>query len=97
MGREQILISGIEHKVRKLFEHNRSLKDENSKLNQHINTLKNEVEVLTIELEKKRNELLKISLADTLEIKYGVEESKIKIDDLIKEIDLCIEVLATNR
>lgn len=94
MGREQILISGIEHKVRKLFEQNRTLKNENSELHQHINTLKNELEVLTIELEKKRNELLKISLAKTLEAEYGVEESKTKIDDLIKEIDRCIEVLS---
>lgn len=94
MGREQILISGIEHKVRKLFEQNRFLKNENSELHQHINTLKNELEVLTIELEKKRNELLKISLAKTLEAEYGVEESRTKIDDLIKEIDRCIEVLS---
>ena len=94
MGREQILISGIEHKVRKLFEQNRFLKNENSKLHQHINTLKDELEVLTIELEKKRNELLKISLAKTLEAEYGVEESKTKIDDLVKEIDRCIEVLS---
>ncbi len=94
MGREQILISGIEHKVRKLFEQNRFLKNENSELHQHINTLKDELEVLTIELEKKRNELLKISLAKTLEAEYGVEESKTKIDDLIKEIDRCIEVLS---
>lgn len=94
MGREQILISGIEHKVRKLFEQNRFLKNENGELHQHINTLKNELEVLTIELEKKRNELLKISLAKTLEAEYGVEESKTKIDDLIKEIDRCIEVLS---
>lgn len=94
MGREQILISGIEHKVRKLFEQNRFLKNENSELHQYINTLKNELEVLTIELEKKRNELLKISLAKTLEAEYGVEESRTKIDDLIKEIDRCIEVLS---
>ena len=94
MGREQILISGIEHKVRKLFEQNRFLKNENSELHQHINTLKDELEVLTIELEKKRNELLKISLAKTLEAEYGVEESKTKIDDLVKEIDRCIEVLS---
>ena len=94
MGREQILISGIEHKVRKLFEQSRFLKNENSELHQHINTLKNELEVLTIELEKKRNELLKISLAKTLEAEYGVEESRTKIDDLIKEIDRCIEVLS---
>ena len=94
MGREQILISGIEHKVKNLFEQNRSLKKENSDLHQHIDALKNEMKALSNELELKRNELLKISLADTLEAKYGVEESKTKIDDLILEIDRCIEVLS---
>ncbi len=94
MANEQILISGIEYKVRKLIEQFGSLKKENNDLHQHIDALENKVKALSLELEEKRNELFKISLADTLEIKYGVEESKTKIDDLINEIDLCIEVLS---
>ena len=94
MANEQILISGIEYKVRKLIEQFVGLKKENDELHQHIDALENKVKALSLELEEKRNELLKISLADTLEIKYGVEESKTKIDDLIKEINLCIEVLS---
>lgn len=94
MANEQTLISGIEYKVRKLIEKFESLKKENEGLHHHIDALENKVEVLSQEIEEKRNELFKISLADALEIKYGVEESKTKIDDLIKEIDLCIEVLS---
>jgi predicted nuclease with TOPRIM domain len=94
MANEQTLISGIEYKVRKLIEKFEGLKKENEGLQQHIDALENKVEALSSELEEKRNELFKISLADTLEIKYGVEDSKTKIDDLIKEIDLCIEVLS---
>lgn len=94
MANEQILISGIEYKVRKLIEQFGSLQKENNDLHQHIDALENKVKALSLELEEKRNELFKISLADTLEIKYGVEESKTKIDDLINEIDLCIEVLS---
>ena len=94
MANEQILISGIEYKVRKLIEQFEGLKKDNDDLHQHIDALENKVKALSLELEEKRNELFKISLADTLEIKYGVEESKTKIDDLIKEIDLCIEVLS---
>lgn len=94
MGREQILISGIEYKVKKLSEQIKSLKIENAELHQHIDALKDESRALTDNLELKRNELLKISLANTLEAKYGVEESKTKIDDLILEIDRCIEVLS---
>lgn len=94
MANEQTLVSGIEYKVRKLIEKLESLKKENNELHQHIDALENKVEALTIEIEQKRNELLKTSLADALEIKYGVEESKTKIDNLIEEIDLCIEVLS---
>ena len=94
MANEQILISGIEYKVRKLIEKFERLNKENNDLHQHIDALENKVKALSSELEEKRNELFKISLADTLEIKYGVEESKTKIDDLINEIDLCIEVLS---
>lgn len=94
MANEQILISGIEHKVRKLIEKFVGLESENEKLHQHIDALESKIKALSIELEEKRNELFKISLANTLEQKHGVEESKAKIDDLIKEIDQCIEVLS---
>lgn len=94
MANEQILISGIEYKVRKLIKEFASLQKENEELHQHIEALKNDVKALKTELEEKRNELFKISLADALENKYGVEESKTKIEELIKEIDQCIEVLS---
>lgn len=94
MANEQTLISGIEHKVRKLIDEFTSLRNENSELHQHIDALQNQIKALSIEIEEKRNELFKISLANTLEIKHGVEESKTKIDDLITEIDQCIEVLS---
>jgi len=94
MASEQILISGIEYKVRKLIDDFGSLSKENKELHLHIDALETKIKALTNELEEKRNELFKISLANALEIKHGVEESKSKIDDLIKEIDECIEVLS---
>ena len=94
MANEQILVSGIEYKVRKLIEEFGNLKQENEELHQHIDALQNKIKALSIEIEEKRNELFKISLANTLETKHGVEESKTKIDELIKEIDQCIEVLS---
>jgi len=94
MANEQTLVSGIEYKVRKLITAFGNLKQENEELHQHIDALQNKIKALSIEIEEKRNELFKISLANTLETKHGVEESKTKIDDLIKEIDQCIEVLS---
>ena len=94
MANEQTLVSGIEHKVRKLTEMFQKLKKENEELHQHIDVLTRRIGTLSNELEEKRNELLKISLANALEKKYGVEETKKKIDDLILEIERGIDVLS---
>jgi len=94
MANEQQLISGIEYKVRKLIEFNDELNKENTELHQKIDTLNSNVAVLTKELEVKRNELFKISLAHTIESDIGVEEGKERLDSLIEEIDKCIEVMS---
>ena len=94
MGNEAILISGIEHKIRKLIALNVKLKEENVKLHQHIDDLENNNQTLTVEIKNRKNELLNITLANTFEVEFGVEDSKKKIDNLITEIDKCIEVLS---
>ena len=94
MANEQILISGIEYKVRKLIDDNVRLKSENESLQEKLLLITEKVNNLTKELETNKNELFKYTLANTLEIEYGVEEGKNKIDSLIKEIDMCIEVLS---
>ena len=52
MANEQILISGIEYKVRKLIEQFGGLKKENDELHQHIDALENKVKALSLELKK---------------------------------------------
>ncbi|MCF6170304.1 MAG: hypothetical protein L3J66_04925 [Bacteroidales bacterium] len=94
MANEQRLISGIEYKVRKLIELNDELRKENTGLHQRINALNSNVAALTKELEVKRNELFKISLAHTIESELGVEEGKERLDNLIGEIEKCIEVMS---
>ena len=94
MANEEKLVSGIEHKVRKLIDKNVNCKEEIAKLHQYIDTLEEKVRALSEELNNKQNELLNITLAKTLEAEFGVEESKTKIDNLIGEIDRCIEVLS---
>jgi predicted RNase H-like nuclease (RuvC/YqgF family) len=94
MANEQLLISSIETSVRKLIVINDKLKSENLNLHQHIKNLDNDIERLKNELEIKRNDLFKITLANTLKTENSVEDSKEKIDELIVEIDRCIEVLS---
>lgn len=94
MANEERLISGIEYKVRKLIEMNLELSMENKELHNKVNALNSNVAALTKELEVKRNELFKNSLAHTIESELGVEEGKEKLDNLIEEIDKCIEVMS---
>lgn len=91
---EQTLVSGIEHKVRKLIEINLSLKQENVKFKSLLDNLENEKVVISEELDDKRNKLFNYTLANTLEKELGVEEGNNKIDKLIEEIDQCIAVLS---
>lgn len=94
MANEQKLISAIEDKISKLISLNIKLKEENAKLHQHIGVLDDEIETLSTELKQKRNELFNVTLANTLESEHGVEDSKRKINNLLDEIDRCIEVLS---
>lgn len=94
MTSEQTLISGIEHKVRKLIENNLFLKKENAELKSLLEEVNNEKSNLSGELDNKKRELFNYTIANTLEIELGVEEGKKKIDSLIEEIDKCIAVLS---
>lgn len=94
MTSEQTLISGIEHKVRKLIEINLFLKKENAELKSLLEEVKNEKSNLSGELDNKKRELFNYTIANTLEIELGIDEGKNKIDNLIEEIDKCIAVLS---
>lgn len=93
MATEEIIIAGIEYKVRKLIEVNNFLKKENERLKEESNNSTKKIEELNIKIEESQKEIFKFTLANTLEIEFGVEEGSKKIDSLIEEIDRCIEVL----
>ena len=94
MANEQLLISGIEYKIRKLIEINQALSDENSRLKHKVGDLTDEVLLLTKRLQDRENKAIKLSLANALEYKIGVDKGKEKLAELIEEIDRCIHVLS---
>jgi len=94
MANKELLVSGIEYKVRKLIELNRLMNKENKSLKQQVESLQNENEQLQLELSDKKNEIVKLSLAEALENKYGVGKGLKIIDELIKEIDRSIDVIS---
>jgi len=93
MNDEEILISGIEYKVRKLISQLKALRSENLLLKEDTNKLKNtltEKEKKIKELESKINGL---TIANLLESSKGTKEAKARINELVREIDHCIGLL----
>jgi uncharacterized coiled-coil DUF342 family protein len=89
------LVSGIEYKLRKLIEQHQLTRNENSRLTTEIQELReiiNEQKQTIKQLEEK-SKILK--LAKTLETKEGNIEAKLKINELVREIDKCRGLLNT--
>ena len=89
------LVSGIEYKLRKLIDQHQLARSENKQLTSKIQELTeviNEQKKTISQLEEK-SKILK--LAKTLEIKEGNVEAKLKINELVREIDKCIGLLNT--
>ena len=94
MANEQLLISGIGYKIRKLIEINKAIYDENESLKQQVSELTEKVKDLTKSLHEKESNAIKLSLASTLGYNIDVEKGKEKLSELIEEIDKCINVLS---
>ena len=94
MANEEVLISGIGYKVRKILENNSKLYKENQELKQKVGEMEQLVKKLKENIDLKNNELFKLSIANTLENEIGVEEGIDKINSLLVDINRCIEVLS---
>ena len=93
MNDDMTLISGIEYKVRKLLEIKEinsekiiALSDQNLKLSENIEEQK-------LYINKLKNQIEKIKIAKSLESSDGSIEAKMKINELVREIDKCIGLL----
>ena len=93
MATEEILIAGIESKVKKLIEINNFLTSENQRLLVENEVSAKKIEDLNKKIEENQKEIFKFTLANTLETEFGVEEGSKRIDSLIDEINKCIEML----
>lgn len=94
MANEQLLVSGIEYKVRELIESNHLLREENKKLKKMLELMQEDLGKLQNELDVKNNDYLKLSLAKALESKFGVEKGIEIIDQMIEEVDRSIDVIS---
>jgi hypothetical protein len=89
------LVSGIEYKLGKLIEQHHLQRADRKRHMAEIRELKETVseQKKSIRQLEERIKLLKIS--KTLESKEGNVEAKLKINELVREIDRCIGLLNT--
>ena len=90
-----MLISGIEYKLNKLIEKHCFIVTEN---NQYINEIQ-ELKTLLIKqketIKQLEDKIKIIKIAKALETKEGNVEAKLKINELVREIEKCIGLLNT--
>ena len=89
------LVSDIEYKLRKLIEQHHTQRADNKahineiqKLKQLINEQKNTIRQL-------EDKIKILRITKTIETKEGKGEAKLKINELVREIDKCIGLLNT--
>ena len=88
------LIFGIEYKVRKLVNLQKENKSENELLLNQNTELKKNIEEQKKIINQLKEEFNRIKLAKSLESMKGSNDAKLKINELVREIDKCIELLS---
>lgn len=93
MGDVVTLVSGIEYKVRRLAEKHTRLKVENESLSSEIKRLKisNDEQKKIINQLEEKIKVLKLTRA--LGTNEGDVDSKLRINEMLREIDKCIGLL----
>lgn len=93
MESASVLISGIDYKVRKLIGRITTLKDENAELNKKIDELNEKIKSLEFSIQEQQDKFKVLKLAKSLSKEETKTEVKLKINELLREIDNCVRLL----
>ncbi len=93
MKNAETLVAGIAYKVRRLIEKNGALHRENKQLAEEVAGLKSNIEKLERKIFELNEKLTTLKLAKTLNKEESRTEVKLKINELVREIDHCIGLL----
>jgi predicted RNase H-like nuclease (RuvC/YqgF family) len=88
-----VLVSGIEYKIKMLAQKNQTLIEENTKLKQQILELNTKVLLQESELESLSDKAAVLSVSKTLSSDTDRQSAKKKINELVREIDECLNLL----
>ena len=89
------LVSGIEYKLGKLIEQQYLDRADNKKNRAEIEELKQVVSQQKNNIRELEEKIKILKIAKTIETKEGNVEAKLKINELVREIDKCIGLLNT--
>lgn len=87
------LIAGIDYKIRKLISQVTKLENENNLLNDQINELNKHITELELNIEEHQDKYKVLKLAKSLNKEESKTEVKLKINELLREIDNCVRLL----
>lgn len=87
------LIAGIEYKIRKLINQVAKLQHENKDLKQTIEELTNNINTLEHRNKEQEDKIKILKLAKSLNKEESTTEVKLKINELLREIDNCVRLL----
>jgi len=88
-----ILISGIEYKIKVLAENNKILFDENAKLKQQNSEINALIHLQQDELKLLKEKVAVLEVSKTFGSDTDRQSAKIKINELVREIDECLNLL----
>ena len=89
------LVSGIEYKLGKLIEQQQIQRTDNKRHIAEIQELKQAVNEQKHIIRQLEDKIKILRIAKTIESKEGNVEAKLKINELVREIDKCIGLLNT--
>ncbi|MDY0343657.1 MAG: hypothetical protein RBR28_08795 [Lentimicrobium sp.] len=93
MKNAETLITGIAYKVRKLIEINERLTFENQQLREEIKSIKSKVNLFDNNINTLQNQITTLKLAKSLNKEESRTNVKLRINELVREIDHCIAIL----
>jgi chromosome segregation ATPase len=87
------LIAGIDYKIRKLISRVEALENENRQLIDKIEALNTNIKSLELDMEGQKDRIKVLKLAKSLDKEESRTEVKLKINELLREIDNCVRLL----
>ncbi len=93
MKQTEILINGIEYKIKKLIEQKNLLLEENEKLKQEIERLNEAIEIKDNDISGLEEKVKTLNLSKSLVSAQDKKEIHQRIDELVREIDKSIRFI----